>query len=89
MSSPGEQRLLIVQTCLLLRKCRGGAKNSLPHSNVRDNDSRNCVMNLVGKTEKTCTSLDNLKCDFGGKRAVNEETEKRVEIKVQVNAMES
>ena len=64
-------------------------RNSLPHSNIRDNNSRNCVMNLVGKTEKTVTSLDNLKCDFGGKRAVTKETEKRVKITMQLNAMES
>jgi hypothetical protein len=46
-------------------------------------------MNLVGKTEKSVTSLDNLKREFGGKRAVTETTEKRVEITVQINAVES
>jgi hypothetical protein len=46
-------------------------------------------MNLLGKTEKTGTSLDNPKCNFGGKRTVIEETEKLVELTVQLNAMES
>jgi hypothetical protein len=46
-------------------------------------------MNLVGKTEKTAIFLDYLKCDFGGKTAVTEETEKRVEITVQLNVLES
>jgi hypothetical protein len=33
--------------------------------------------------------LNYLKCDIGGKRAVTEETEKRVEITVQLNAIEA
>jgi hypothetical protein len=46
-------------------------------------------MNLVGKTEKNGSTLINLKCVFGGKTAVTEETVKRVEIViVQLNSMQ-
>ena len=59
-------------------------RNSLPLSNIRDDTSRNCVLNLVGKIEKTGSCLDNLKCDFGGKRVATEETDKRVMITVRI-----
>jgi hypothetical protein len=64
-------------------------RNSLPHSNVREDISRNCVMNLVGKTEETGSSLDNLKCDFGSKVVITEGTVKRVDITVHLNAVVS
>jgi hypothetical protein len=64
-------------------------RNSLPHSNVREDTSRNCVMNFVGKTKENGSSLNNPKCYFGGKMAITEGTVKRVDIAMHLNAVAS